>query len=228
MSFCVKTFATAMINGVLNSTILDTVYFDGVPDFNRTDSGYMLSTAPTAGRPGANYTVEYFTWEAIGMNVATYFSGALGASLSSDGFISGNWQSSDVLSALNETNNISFLMDNVAVSMTNYIRSTSNLVVHGQAGTTETFTHVTWYWITLPASVVLGAFLFLLLAIFESRKYETKVWKHSSLALLFHGLDQKITHNSLNELEEMEQEAEVVRVRLRKTEKDTLMLFNEL
>ncbi|OCL11352.1 hypothetical protein AOQ84DRAFT_386904 [Glonium stellatum] len=228
MSFCVKTFAASTINGVLNTTTVNTVYFDGVPDLNRTGSEYMLSIPPAADGPATNYTVEYFTWEAVGMDLAPYFSGALGASLSSTGIVSGNWESSDVLSALNQTSNITFLMNNVAVAMTNYIRNTNSLFIYGQAGTMETFTHVTWYWLILPVFVILGAFIFLLVAILETSRNEAKLWKSSSLALLFHGLEHTTATSGLNELEEMEQEADNMRVRLRMTEKDRLMLFDEL
>lgn len=122
---------------------------------------------------------------------------------------------SNFIGAFNASSNISMTMDNIATAMTNYIRDSSNVTVTGQAGQTESYVHVNWPWITLPAFLVLAGTIFLFLAMFETKRLGAGVWKTSELALLFHGLEESCQDlNALDRSSEMEHVASGIRVKM--------------
>ena len=87
-------------------------------------------------------------------------------------------------------NGIQMLMDDLAISMTTTMRSFIGAVPQpGQAWSYESFVHVRWAFITVPVSVVLATGIFLALAVWRSQWSQTKLWKSSALAVLFHGLE---------------------------------------
>lgn len=74
--------------------------------------------------------------------------------------------------------------------MTNTVRGVANATnVSGTVMGNVTFIHVNWLWIILPVVTVLLTILLLVLTIIENNRHGRTVWKASSLALLFHGLD---------------------------------------
>ena len=93
---------------------------------------------------------------------------------------------SNIIAAFNASSNISLAMDNIATTLTNYFRDSNNATVAGQAGQAETYVPVDWPWITLPAFLVIAGIIFLILAMFESKRQGARIWKTSELALLFH------------------------------------------
>ena len=117
-------------------------------------------------------------------------------------------------------------MESVAASMTNHLHSVSAVTVPGQADTVETYVPVRWVWLTLPGILILSSALFLALAMIETRRRIAKVGKDSSLALLFHGLEQSGERTgSVNKLSCIEDVAKDMRVRLEWTEEDNWRLF---
>ena len=66
------------------------------------------------------------------------------------------------------------LMESVATSMTNHIRSVSTVTVPGQMGTVETYVHVRWVWLMLPAVLIVSSAAFLALAILETGVQESR------------------------------------------------------
>ncbi|QDS77432.1 hypothetical protein FKW77_006658 [Venturia effusa] len=116
-------------------------------------------------------------------------------------------------------------MSNVATSVSNYMRSLSHKSVIGESLTQETYIRVKWAWITFPAVLVLGGALLLLFAILETDRKGVEVWKYSCLPLLFHSVDDEsatrvedMGKRQLATVEEMEDEAKRIRVRLGKEE----------
>ncbi|KAI9739830.1 MAG: hypothetical protein M1834_006551 [Cirrosporium novae-zelandiae] len=86
-------------------------------------------------------------------------------------------------------NDLEPLMSNVADNIEQVIRSAANGTTHAIAGKplrTETYIHVRWEWLILPAAVVLFAVIFLLATIFGPYSTpDTRRWKSSGLMLLF-------------------------------------------
>ncbi|KAE9973212.1 hypothetical protein EG327_009243 [Venturia inaequalis] len=116
-------------------------------------------------------------------------------------------------------------MDNVATSVSSYMRSLSNDSVIGQSLSQETYIRVKWAWITFPAVLVFGGVLLLFMAIVETSKKGVEVWKYSCLPLLFHSVDDESARRAgdmgkrqMATVEEMEDEAKRIRVRLGKEE----------
>lgn len=116
-------------------------------------------------------------------------------------------------------------MNNVATSVSRYMRSLSNDSVIGQSLSQETYIRVKWAWITFPAVLVFGGVFLLLLVIVETRKKGVEVWKYSCLPLLFHSVDDESARRvedmgkrQMATVEEMEDEAKRIRVRLGKEE----------
>ena len=87
--------------------------------------------------------------------------------------------------------------DRLAQSLTTWIRTSQNDSFDlgmGQAvgviWTSETILKVQWAWLTLPCVLLTGTLLFLCFTITRTQKQHLGIWKSSSLALLFHGLEE--------------------------------------
>ena len=122
---------------------------------------------------------------------------------------------SNLIGAFNASSNISMTMNNIATAMTNYFRDSSDKTVVGQAGQTELFIHVTWPWIALPVFLVLAGTVFLILAMWETKRVGASIWKTSELALLFHGSEESYADlSALDRSSEMENVAAGIKARM--------------
>ncbi|KAK4896659.1 hypothetical protein LTR27_005579 [Elasticomyces elasticus] len=85
--------------------------------------------------------------------------------------------------------NISAVLDNVAVALTNLIRQSRNATsVQGSVHRPTIVIRIRWPWFTYPASISALSIVFLALVITLSHRKGELVWKASSAALAFHGL----------------------------------------
>lgn len=83
--------------------------------------------------------------------------------------------------------NISRTFQNIAASMTEQVRmSNSSFMVAGVAWDNETYVLVRWAWITLPLVVLCMSVVVLIATIRTNGGRKERLWKSSSLALLFH------------------------------------------
>lgn len=92
----------------------------------------------------------------------------------------------------------------------------------------QTCVRVNWAWIALPAALLLLRVNFLFLTIVKTRSKKAHVWKSSTLAVLFSGLDQEIRKSDgpVVSLEDMKAAADRATVRLEDT-KDGVRLVSE-
>lgn len=81
------------------------------------------------------------------------------------------------------------MMDRVAASFTKQIRQEGGKVLTGQSGSVEIYFKIKWAWITLPATVLVGAIVFLAMAMFETRRRKVEIWKNSTLPLMYNASD---------------------------------------
>ncbi|KAL1621623.1 hypothetical protein SLS56_009159 [Neofusicoccum ribis] len=89
--------------------------------------------------------------------------------------------------------NISQTMADIATSMTNVMQSSDNgTEVIGQAFHNETFVHVRWPWLILPATLVFITAILLQAAVVESHRRNSLLWKSSILPFLFHGFEKPV------------------------------------
>ncbi|KAI9657440.1 MAG: hypothetical protein M1821_003122 [Bathelium mastoideum] len=130
--------------------------------------------------------------------------------------------------AKNTDSGIDGVFSNLASSLTNNIRTTSdgNAAFSGEEGTSVTFVRVRWLWIILPGATVLLAAAFLALTIWQTRSSKTPTWKSGTMAILFHGLSSGLKR-SLPRYQlqsEMEKVALGINVRLMDESKDGIVL----
>ncbi|KAF7192362.1 hypothetical protein HII31_06394 [Pseudocercospora fuligena] len=106
-------------------------------------------------------------------------------------------------------------VDNIAKSLSAGMRSyvwPSQVVVHTTAYRDTIIYRVTWAWISLPASLVVLAFLLLALTVIDTHKKSLQKWSDSSLALITFSADEKLRQkfNACGDLASVEQLAKKV------------------
>ena len=84
------------------------------------------------------------------------------------------------------------VLTNITNSLTNLNLGYSTDTVSGNLVEQVVFIHVRWRWITLPAILVAAAAFSLITAILETRSSGVELWKDSTLALLYHGIDESV------------------------------------
>ena len=233
LSFCAQKRKVSVSLDQLTSTVLQTV--NGIknvqskPEREGYGTGHDLEKGLSFTGDDFNKTfserngdIDPTTWVINLQYLLSIFEGSLtGTSMLR--------ASSNIISAFHASSNISMTMNNIATAMTNYFRDSSNETVVGQAGQTELFVHVTWVWITLPAFLVLAGTLFLMLAMFETKRLGASIWKTSELALLFHGLEESSPdlNAPLDRSSEMENMALGIRTKMAKTSSGKWVLRRE-
>ena len=102
--------------------------------------------------------------------------------------------SSDFVEAIwNGTGNIDYWAQNLALSMTNYLRTAnpaSNDLYNGTSY--QLGIKVQWLWIILPSIMVFSSVLVLAWIMIEISRSQVGVWKGSPLAMLFSDVDPEI------------------------------------
>lgn len=223
LSFCAQKRKVSMVLNQLSSVILETVHGTKNVQSKPVQDGYATEDDLEAGLSftGADFNMS-FSELGFGKDPSLWLINLEDLIKAFEGNLSGTPGSSAVpkatsnfIGAFNASSNISMTMNNIATAMTNYFRDSSNITVTGQVGQTESYVHVNWLWIILPAFLVLAGTIFLLLAMFESKRSGACVWKTSELALLFHGLET--SHPELNaphRSSEMEDMASKINVKM--------------
>lgn len=139
-------------------------------------------------------------------------------------------QTSTVLEAFHDygyatLETLSARFQGMAGAMTSFMRrnpgdvpSESRIPANGTAVISDTCVAVDWYWILLPVSLVsLAVSYFVVTICLIARAEYQNMWKSSSVATLYHGLDPEIRSSlgSLASLQEMESAAQILSVQLR-------------
>ncbi|CAG8935853.1 unnamed protein product [Penicillium salamii] len=113
------------------------------------------------------------------------------------------------------------IMNNVALSLSNYARQISKATVAGTSGNPESYVAVKWPWITFPATLVVFAGILLVATALSSTRRKTSLWKSSVLPFLYHGLEGNLVKKAEVELmSEMDRATEKVIVRLSLSDTD--------
>jgi hypothetical protein len=82
--------------------------------------------------------------------------------------------------------NITEAFNNMALSMTDQLRSSYNVTAAGSTLNSVPFVHVQWLWLSFTLFVQMVSGLILALTIFSSRNLHVRLWKSSTLAVLYH------------------------------------------
>lgn len=211
VSACVQTLETKVSNGILTEKIVDTKINNTVLDISDPNDGrdhnvYTVAADRTEYLLGIEAMLSMRGWftsvfanGSASRNAAAYNRTITDNSVVVNltvGISSGEtFFTSDIVTAFywnyyQYADGLDLLIADLATSMTVAFRGFAGAVpVAGRAISAESYVHVRWGFAIVPIVVVVGAALFLVAAIIQTRRTTTPVWKSSALALLFHGLD---------------------------------------
>jgi hypothetical protein len=105
-----------------------------------------------------------------------------------------------------QAHNFSYLVERMAASMTK-AQLDDGITMHGNMISGMVQVDVAWYWFIFPATLNVLATLLLLATAVLSHHRKTQLWKSSTLALLYHGLDdpEPVPDITMARVSEMEQ-----------------------
>lgn len=195
--FCINTYEAVVREGQLseNQTLVATssnttsLVHDELQDFILTPSTcYFNGTHiqdPDDDYENCVYKVDAFSRLALKNSISPLFNGSA-ASLNTYRQI---W--TDPIQALYGTagtfTEIESTFKSLALSLTNNARTKiCNSKVEGTAWTTQSYVHVRWQWLALPAALLALGLSFLVVTVVKTRNQY--IWKSSPLALLFSDL----------------------------------------
>ena len=215
MSFCLQNRTVSISSGKLKSSVLDTIYADRNLS---TRSGFNVSYVFPDKTDSLTLNLGPATEPALEVALDTLLTGSVTETTYSQPQNVNSTSSSTLIAGFDASHNVSLAMANLAAVMTNYIRDASNHTVSGQLGITETYVHVLWPWIILPALLIVAGVLFLITGIVLTKRRGVDVWKDSELALLFHGLNEgNERYAGLRKISEMDHVASRMKVRMMST-----------
>ncbi|KAF1817670.1 hypothetical protein P152DRAFT_510850 [Eremomyces bilateralis CBS 781.70] len=209
LRFCGRSYTSSMIDGIYEETVTET-YFD-----NRTNAGGWLPRAEleedvqvltryydrllSIDNPARNTSFEVGN---ISFIIATtpfdeFMPGWVTVENSSSRpqLIHQWWQGISKEEDLKNSpwmlpNNVTKFVEKIEKAMTNVIRSdpVNMKLVQGPAWAFQTVVFIRWQWITLPATLLLASFAFLVAVILQTDKQKDHVgiWKNAALATLLH------------------------------------------
>ena len=238
LQFCVKTYNASVQDGVFYEQELDwlgetgpttMVTFDDLP----VTVGFGLDSFQNITVDGATFSVNTIDLYTVSNWFSTTFNGTVMSGRDSVFYYSSDTMNS-IHQALTGQENQVYIMDkkdyvsdlnpifkNMERTMTTMLRngylgerSNGTGLAVGTATRDETYLHVVWPWIILPALVQVLVLLFLALVILNTRRERVEVYKGSLLSVLFHGIDESSRQQMgvLDGQSELEAEAEDLEV----------------
>ncbi|KAJ4346764.1 uncharacterized protein N0V89_010696 [Didymosphaeria variabile] len=250
---CVKTLSSSVVNGTLQENVTHTMLNQTVVDMSSPDSeseydvyikggsddlylfgmGALLSIRGWFGaiftNGSATRTTTDFTRSVTDPDRAVVVNLTVGIS-SGETFFDTDIVTAFYWNYYEYADGLNMLMSDLAVSMTTAFRGfTGAEPVNGKSSSLESYVHVRWGFAILPVAIVLATVLFLIASMVMTRSSETKLWKSSALATLFHGLDHdtRAMFDLNDNLEQEKKQANEVRVRLKRDAPDGTLLRAE-
>ena len=153
-------------------------------DYDGGNSKYTFMPLPlsTRSRTQASYNLDRINVEYIRNLLSSAITGTIQLGRSS----SYNPSSDTVLGIWNASSDLDSWIKNLALSMTNVIRTNTPHSDDMYNGTAYHLGYqVRWEWIVLPATLVLISTLVLIMAIVQTSRSSVSAWKGSPLTLLF-------------------------------------------
>ncbi|KAJ5116552.1 hypothetical protein N7456_000900 [Penicillium angulare] len=109
----------------------------------------------------------------------------------------------------------------LALAVSALARNMSNTPIYGVVTTQDSYVTVRWQWLTLPAVLLVAGVLLLIATALVSTRGGARLWKSSTLPLMFHGLERDflaqktiIENGQCEYVSEMEQLADGINVDL--------------
>lgn len=118
----------------------------------------------------------------------------------------------------NPEKNISFLLDSMATSMTDQLRTSPNATIApGFTAKSVLLVRIQWAWLSLPFFVVLASAAFLIAEMAESRRSRhIMLWKSTATSMLFHSVlpAEGVMRTKAQNPKQLRETAKSIRVRL--------------
>lgn len=154
--------------------------------FSGSDLFYFDALPPSLNpAEGANYSVGIFATMALQEFLSPLFDGNVTLNLESQS------PSSDFVEAVwNGTANLDAWINNLAISMTNVVRTSTPVSDDIYNGTAfQQGIKVRWIWLILPCTMVATSSTILVVVMVKSARSNVEVWKGSPLTFLFSEVD---------------------------------------
>lgn len=130
-----------------------------------------------------------------------------------------------------QATNLSYVLANVAASLTKLAFDMGNETVVGENLASEVYVLVDWEWLILPAILEIAGAVFLLLTALVSHRRGVPLWKTSILALLYHGLEERVLQevrgDPAKDLAEIEQLSQNTMVKLGVSNEDSRVVLRK-
>jgi hypothetical protein len=210
---CLKTYKVSVYEGNVIVKVLNTWQFETWAA-NWIENQIRFARPPVdvvKGTTNTTFTIDYATGLGFLNLLQQAFTGTAITPLHN--YISYSY-SSDIMQVLYMTDDLGQMMENVASSLSSHMRTVSSEAVHGKVWTTDTYVHVRWIWLLLPMSLMPASLAFLSTAMWITRNRNVGIWKSSSLATLFHGLEDTLDAHDLRRQSNMEESSKTIVVRL--------------
>jgi hypothetical protein len=132
------------------------------------------------GNPISGSSQSGVAFSEAGVQETDYFGATAGAS-------------ADVFTYLSTTSTLGDVTNRLADALTALALTLPNKTqaITGSVSNPEVFVQVRWEWISLPIALCVGGAVFLAFTAFSTRMSGVGLWKGSSLAYLYHGLDER-------------------------------------
>jgi hypothetical protein len=212
-SWCAKLFNdTKVVNGILfNEPTISFPLVDG-----REDNQLEIRTADTNGVVVPPYQTFYMStvdMQTINIYLENLF---LASAVKGDDFSFHDSDPAAIGPALEKSQDLRKVAENVATSMTNTIQSSNGSIwFEGVVYDEEPYIRVRWIWLTLPAIVSLLPIPLLIICILWSKRQESPLWKASSLAILIHQIQEfEIRRHQVNSLSDLNRLTKGIQVKL--------------
>lgn len=141
------------------------------------------------------YPVNQFDWSGMGELLRMLFT----TSLSSEGR-GGQEKAFNIGRLLLDIGDMSDAFNSLAASMSAQLRSGGNITqIKGQVWRSETYIHVYWPWLALPAVIAVSAATLLVMTAGVNEHKKGELWRSSILPLLFVGRDWGVDEMSLSQ-----------------------------
>ena len=222
---CVKTYHAQITNFVLSEKDLSRQRLSVFGDIWQTWTERILHRGQwvhcNSTDPGCVW--QYSAASAVALGNTLTWSGSIGAMFQYNDPSSASglpWLMPLFNSGNGSLETLQTHLDGFTHSLTAVIRQYGNasnaIKPVGTTWLAETCIDVKWAWLSLPATLLLFAIIFLSLTIWKMENRQVALWKSSPLPLLFHGIGQELKepHDALEEVGDMKVAARSISARL--------------
>jgi hypothetical protein len=166
---CLKTYNVSVYEGTPTSKVVNTWQFESWT-YNGTTNQIDFARPPVdvvKGTTNTAFTIDGNTGLGFVNLLQQAFNGT--ATLPETDADTPKSYSSDTMQALYMIDDLGQMMENVASSLSSYMRTVSSAVVHGKVWAMKSYVHVRWIWLLLPMALMPASLAFLSTAIWTSR-----------------------------------------------------------